>query len=59
MTKEGLAEHEVAPKGRDEDGLKHTMAWVRHHDRYEPEASAKTIPAPGSCRKAREEHGHD
>jgi predicted dithiol-disulfide oxidoreductase (DUF899 family) len=22
------------PKGRDEDGLKHSMAWVRHHDRY-------------------------
>jgi predicted dithiol-disulfide oxidoreductase (DUF899 family) len=25
-----------APKGRDEDGLAHTMAWVRHHDRYDP-----------------------
>ncbi len=24
----------MAPKGRDEDGLKHTMAWVRHHDKY-------------------------
>jgi len=23
-----------APKGRDEAGLKHTMAWVRHHDKY-------------------------
>ena len=22
------------PKGRDEEGLKHTMAWVRHHDKY-------------------------
>jgi predicted dithiol-disulfide oxidoreductase (DUF899 family) len=22
------------PKGRDEDGLAHTMAWVRHHDKY-------------------------
>ncbi|MGP0072879.1 MAG: DUF899 family protein [Bryobacteraceae bacterium] len=21
------------PKGRDEEGLKHTMAWVRHHDK--------------------------
>jgi predicted dithiol-disulfide oxidoreductase (DUF899 family) len=21
-------------KGRDEDNLPHTMAWVRHHDRY-------------------------
>ena len=25
---------DLVPKGRDEDGLKHTMAWVRHHDRY-------------------------
>jgi predicted dithiol-disulfide oxidoreductase (DUF899 family) len=25
---------DLTPKGRDEDGLKHTMAWVRHHDRY-------------------------
>jgi len=24
-----------APKGRDEEGLKHSMAWVRHHDKYE------------------------
>lgn len=24
-----------APKGRDEDGLAHSMAWVRHHDKYE------------------------
>jgi len=22
------------PKGRDEAGLAHTMAWVRHHDKY-------------------------
>ena len=22
-------------KGRDEDGLAHTMAWVRHHDKYD------------------------
>jgi predicted dithiol-disulfide oxidoreductase (DUF899 family) len=25
---------DLAPKGRDEDGLKFTMAWVRHHDKY-------------------------
>jgi predicted dithiol-disulfide oxidoreductase (DUF899 family) len=25
---------DLAPKGRDEDGLAHSMAWVRHHDRY-------------------------
>jgi predicted dithiol-disulfide oxidoreductase (DUF899 family) len=26
---------DIAPKGRDEDGLAHSMAWVRHHDRYD------------------------
>ncbi|MBC8165875.1 MAG: DUF899 domain-containing protein [Bryobacteraceae bacterium] len=26
---------DFAPKGRDEEGLAFTMAWVRHHDRYE------------------------
>jgi predicted dithiol-disulfide oxidoreductase (DUF899 family) len=26
---------DLAPKGRDEDQLPWTMAWVRHHDRYE------------------------
>ena len=25
---------DLAPKGRDEAGLKHSMAWVRHHDKY-------------------------
>jgi predicted dithiol-disulfide oxidoreductase (DUF899 family) len=26
---------DLAPKGRDEDGLAFSMAWVRHHDRYD------------------------
>ena len=26
---------DLAPKGRDEDGLSHKMSWVRHHDRYD------------------------
>jgi len=26
---------DLVPKGRDEEGLRFTMAWVRHHDRYE------------------------
>ena len=26
---------DIAPKGRDEEGLRYGMAWVRHHDRYE------------------------
>jgi len=26
---------DMAPRGRDEEGLKHSMAWVRHHDKYD------------------------
>ena len=26
---------DLAPKGRDEEGLAWSMAWVRHHDRYD------------------------
>jgi predicted dithiol-disulfide oxidoreductase (DUF899 family) len=26
---------DLAPRGRDDDGLDFPMAWVRHHDRYE------------------------
>ncbi len=25
---------DLVPKGRDEDGLPFSMAWIRHHDRY-------------------------
>lgn len=39
---------DLTPKGRDEEGLPHTMAWVRHHDRYEPQPAA-TAAAAGSC----------
>jgi predicted dithiol-disulfide oxidoreductase (DUF899 family) len=32
---------DLVPKGRDEDNLAFSMAWVRHHDRYEaPPAAA-------------------
>jgi predicted dithiol-disulfide oxidoreductase (DUF899 family) len=34
---------DLTPKGRDEDGLEHTMAWVRHHDRY------AAAPAASAC----------
>lgn len=37
---------DLTPRGRNEEGLAHTMAWVRHHDRYEPEPLA--LPT-GSC----------
>ena len=26
---------DLAPKGRDEDGLEYTMAWIRRHDEYQ------------------------
>ncbi len=26
---------DLVPQGRDEEGLVHSMAWVRHHDRYD------------------------
>ncbi len=26
---------DLTPMGRDEEGLRHTMAWVRHHDKYD------------------------
>ncbi len=35
---------DVAPNGRDEDGLPWPMAWVKHHDRYD---AAK--PAASCC----------
>ena len=31
---------DLVPKGRDEDALPWTMAWVRHHDRYDQPADA-------------------
>jgi predicted dithiol-disulfide oxidoreductase (DUF899 family) len=34
---------DLAPKGRDEEGLEHTMAWVRHHDKYASQ------PQGGAC----------
>lgn len=39
---------DLAPKGRDERDLPYTMAWVRHHDRYEPAPAAQAgCPACG------------
>lgn len=44
---------DLTPNGRDEDNLPYTMAWVRHHDRYEPAPTAKPAPVAGSCCHAR------
>jgi predicted dithiol-disulfide oxidoreductase (DUF899 family) len=35
---------DLAPKGRDEQDEPYAMAWVRHHDRYEPAPETN-----GSC----------
>ena len=34
---------DLTPEGRAEGGLSHTMQWVRHHDRYEPDVAAKPV----------------
>jgi predicted dithiol-disulfide oxidoreductase (DUF899 family) len=56
---------DLVPNGRDEAGLKHTMAWVRHHDRYsegyfiDQNASwehPKIVTGTSSCCSG-EEHG--
>ena len=31
---------DMTPKGRDEDGLPWTMAWVHRHDRYDQQGAA-------------------
>ena len=40
---------DLTPKGRDEDNLKFTMEWVRHHDRYEPMPVTKSATAGACC----------
>jgi len=45
---------DLAPKGRDEESLEWSMAWVRHHDRYEgavvdPKAHYREPKSSASC----------
>jgi predicted dithiol-disulfide oxidoreductase (DUF899 family) len=40
---------DLTPKGRDEDQLEFTMAWVRHHDRYDPAPAAQAPQGGTSC----------
>ncbi|HVZ50601.1 MAG TPA: DUF899 domain-containing protein [Pseudolabrys sp.] len=37
---------DMTPKGRDEAGLRHGMAWVKRHDEYD---AAPVIPRAGCC----------
>jgi predicted dithiol-disulfide oxidoreductase (DUF899 family) len=53
---------DLVPKGRDEDGLAFTMAWVRHHDRYadnyvvDPLAPYLPPKSSDSCHGSEEGH---
>jgi predicted dithiol-disulfide oxidoreductase (DUF899 family) len=50
---------DLVPKGRDEDGLAFTMAWVRHHDRYEAECAvdpSKVYQPPANVEACCESH---
>lgn len=38
---------DLAPMGRDEDGLDYTMQWVRHRDRYEMSSPAQAATCCG------------
>ena len=53
---------DLTPKGRDEDGLAFTMAWVRHHDRYSEnyavDPTAQYSPPKGSICSHCAEEGH-
>ncbi|WIM11269.1 DUF899 domain-containing protein [Enhydrobacter sp.] len=40
---------DLTAKGRDEDALDFTMAWVRHHDRYGNAPAANPATAATSC----------
>ena len=40
---------DLMPKGRDEDELDFTMAWVRHHDRYERAPLSRTHAPSGAA----------
>lgn len=43
---------DLVPKGRDEDELKMSMAWVRHHDRYDDAAPDQAAAAQQPIVKA-------
>ena len=53
---------DIAPKGRDEDELAFSMAWVRHHDRYDEseviDSTQQYVPPAVAkpCCKSEEQH---
>lgn len=44
---------DLTARGRDEHDVPNKMEWVRHHDRYPPEASAKPVSDAGTGREVR------
>jgi predicted dithiol-disulfide oxidoreductase (DUF899 family) len=48
---------DYVPKGRDEDGLRFTMSWLRHHDRYESGKLADADLPYWPADAARQDHG--
>lgn len=40
---------DLTPKGRGERDVPNKMEWIRHHDRYEPEAAAAASKAASCC----------
>lgn len=42
---------DFTPKGRDEDSLPFPMAWIRHHDRYDPAAHTASACCSGEERR--------
>ena len=53
---------DLVPKGRDEAGLAHTMAWVRHHDKYDKsyrvDAKAEYVQPAQTERPCCADEGH-
>jgi predicted dithiol-disulfide oxidoreductase (DUF899 family) len=53
---------DLAPKGRDEEGLAYSMAWVRHHDKYAAgyvvDPKAQYVPPQGSGSSCCSEEDH-
>jgi predicted dithiol-disulfide oxidoreductase (DUF899 family) len=50
---------DLVPKGRDEEGLAFSMAWVRHHDRYDAGYvvdAAQAYKSPASTEPCCESH---
>lgn len=45
---------DLAPKGRDEEGLAHSMAWVRHHDKYD---ASYTVDAQAEYKQPEKKDG--